>query len=125
MILFVDDEKSLVRLYEEWLEHSGFETVGMTNALDALELFREQPDRFDLVITDLTMPGISGVELAEELQHLVPRVPIVLCTGFSETVIPEEMAEVGICKVLTKPVSFDRLMYTIQDILGVKAVDEI
>jgi DNA-binding NtrC family response regulator len=102
-ILFVDDEESLVQLGKEMLIRLGYEVVGRVSSLEAREIFRSQPDRFDLVITDMTMPNMTGVELATELMRIRPNMPIILCTGFSEAISAEKAKSFGIRQFIMKP----------------------
>ncbi|MBE9547318.1 MAG: PAS domain S-box protein [Proteobacteria bacterium] len=102
-ILFVDDEQVLVDVGKEMLEHLGYEVVTRTSSIEALELFREQPDGFNLVITDMTMPNMRGDNLAEELLDIRPDIPIILCTGFSEHISEEKAKEIGIREFVMKP----------------------
>ncbi|MBW1796685.1 MAG: response regulator, partial [Deltaproteobacteria bacterium] len=95
-ILFVDDEEPLVRMGQQMLERLGYHVTARTSSVEALEAFRAQPDRFDLVITDQTMPNMTGVELAKELMRIRPDIPIILITGFSEIVPPEKAKKMGI-----------------------------
>lgn len=85
------------------LERLGYTVVGKTSALDALKLFRAQPAAFDLVITDQTMPQMVGHELAQELLRIRPDVPVILCTGFSETLDDEQVQAAGIRALVMKP----------------------
>ncbi|MGZ3598016.1 MAG: hybrid sensor histidine kinase/response regulator [Syntrophales bacterium] len=102
-ILFVDDEKSLVDLGKGMLESLGYSVTIKTNSLEALETFRAQPDAFDLIITDVTMPGMTGIELAKELMAIRSDIPIILCTGFSELIDEKHAKEMGIREFVMKP----------------------
>jgi two-component system cell cycle sensor histidine kinase/response regulator CckA len=82
-ILFVDDEPTLATLGGKLLEDLGYRVATRTSSLEALEAFRALPDEFDLVITDMTMPSMTGDRLAVELRRIRPHVPVILCTGFS------------------------------------------
>ncbi len=104
-ILLVDDEKGLAELEKEVLESLGYRVCAKTSSLEALEAFRAQPDAFDLVFTDMTMPGLTGVELARELLAIRPGIPIILCTGYSEELAEERSSGVGIREFLMKPAS--------------------
>ena len=84
-ILLVDDEAQLCRLEEKLLQRLGYQVSAFTDSLAALKAFRKNPGKFDLVITDSSMPKLSGLELAQELLRLRPNLPIILATGFSET----------------------------------------
>jgi PAS domain S-box-containing protein len=103
-ILFVDDEADLVRLGREMLEPLGYQVVTQTSSHEALETFRAAPQQFDLVITDQTMPKMTGAMLAQELRRIRPDVPIILCTGFSHSIDAEKAKELGIDAFLTKPI---------------------
>ena len=92
-ILFVDDEADLSRIAKEVLENLGYQVVAETSSTSALELFKAQPSRFDLVITDLTMPKLTGLQLSQELIRIRPDIPIILCTGFSEKAVVEKAAK--------------------------------
>jgi len=102
-ILFVDDEEDLADMVQQMLERLGYSVVAKTSSLDALEVFKVQPDQFDLVITDQTMPNMAGVDLAKELMRIRPEIPIILCTGFSEVISAEEAKALGIREFVMKP----------------------
>jgi PAS domain S-box-containing protein len=103
-ILFVDDEVGLTRIGQQMLERMGYNVTTRTSSIEALELFRARPVRFDLVITDMTMPNMTGIELAEELIRIRRDLPIILVTGFSETVTPEKVKKLGIREFIMKPI---------------------
>jgi len=103
-VLFVDDEEPLVRMVQQMLKRLGYDVTARTSSVEALETFRAQPDKFDLVITDQTMPNMTGVELAKELMRIRPNVPIILATGFSEMVTPEKARAMGIREYIMKPI---------------------
>jgi CheY-like chemotaxis protein len=116
-ILFVDDEESLVEMWQEVLEGLGYKVTGKTSSSDALACFREQPDSFDLVITDQTMAHMTGFRLAEKLLQIRPTVPIILCTGFSDTITPEQAKATGIREYLMKPLSIQDLSEAIRRVV--------
>jgi PAS domain S-box-containing protein len=116
-ILFVDDEKTLVDLGRQMLEHLGYQVTAKASSIEALEAFRSQPDHFDLVITDQTMPDLTGMELAIELIKIRPDIPIILCTGFSELITPERAKALRIRQVLMKPLEMRRLALSIRELL--------
>jgi CheY-like chemotaxis protein len=87
------------------------------SSIEALEAFRAQPDRFDLVITDMTMPNMTGAELAPKLLDIRPDIPIILCTGFSEVINEEKAKAMGIREYILKPVVRDVLARTIRKVL--------
>ena len=113
-ILFIDDEPALVSMGKECLEGLGYEVVTETSSRAALALFVRQPNRFDLVITDMTMPGMTGKELANELRRIRPDIPIILCTGFSHHLNEEQTKAIGICALLRKPFVLQELAETIR-----------
>jgi len=119
-IMFVDDEKPLMDLGKGLLENLGYEVVARTSSIEALEVFRAQPNRFDLIITDMTMPNMTGMELAKELLQIRPNIPIILCTGFSETVTEEKAEATGIREFIFKPLSARNLAETIRKVLEKK-----
>jgi len=117
-LLFVDDEEWLVDMWQEILESLGFQVSATTSSLEALEIFRRQPEDIDLVITDQTMPQMTGLELTGELLSLRPDLPIILCTGFSELVTPEKAKDMGIREYIMKPLSISELTNAISRALG-------
>jgi PAS domain S-box-containing protein len=119
-ILFVDDEEDLVDMVQQMLERLGYSVVVKTNSLEALEVFKVQPDQFALVITDQTMPYMAGVDLAKELMRIRPDIPIILCTGFSEVISAEEAKALGIREFVMKPFATRELAETIRRALDSK-----
>ena len=103
MVMIVDDEKPLVALAEEMLAGLGYEPIGFSSSVEALQAFREAPRRFDVVLTDETMPELTGTDLAREFRLLRPDVPIVLMSGYSGTQLHERAHAIGIREVLHKP----------------------
>ncbi|EPR35422.1 PAS/PAC sensor hybrid histidine kinase [Alkalidesulfovibrio alkalitolerans DSM 16529] len=118
-VLFVDDENLLAQMAGEMLSNLGYAVTSMTSATEALEIFKATPDSFDLVITDQAMPGMTGAELAVELLRIRPALPVILITGFSETVDEEEARRLGLRAFLMKPVSEAELARTIREALDV------
>jgi PAS domain S-box-containing protein len=118
-ILFVDDEAALVRLATKLLEKCGYDVVGHTSPVEALELFKADPSKFDLVITDMTMPQMTGNQLAQALQKIRPDVPIIITTGYSEKISPEKAQTMGIQDFIIKPLSYGELTKRIR-----KAIDQ-
>jgi CheY-like chemotaxis protein/anti-sigma regulatory factor (Ser/Thr protein kinase) len=102
-ILLVDDEKALADIEKQMLNWLGYEVEVRTSAVEALEAFRANPQKFDLVITDFSMPQMSGTKLARQMTQIRPEVPIILCTGFSEQLDEGQMLSIGIKSVLLKP----------------------
>ena len=116
-ILFVDDEDAMVALNRERLERLGYRVETRTDPFEALELFRAHPDRFDLVITDTTMPGMTGDGLAQELMKIKTDVPILLCTGYSDRIDKEKAGKMGIAGFAMKPIDTGELARTVRNLL--------
>jgi PAS domain S-box-containing protein len=116
-ILFVDDEQALADLGHALLTALGYEVVAVTSSLEAVAVFQAAPERFDLVITDYTMPQLTGEALAHALRGIRPTLPIILCTGFSETMTAERAQAVGIDAFCLKPVVLQELEQTIRRVL--------
>lgn len=117
-ILLVDDEESLVRMGRELLIDMGYMVTGANSSEEALQLFSEDQDAFDLVITDHGMPGIKGIDLAERLHRLRPQMPIILCTGYCDVLQDGNAKPVGIGLVLRKPVMAKELVTAIRRMMG-------
>jgi CheY-like chemotaxis protein len=108
-VLFVDDEEPIVRLSEKMLTRLGYVVEASTHVKDALEIVRANPDRFDLVITDMTMPFMSGLDFAQLLKQIRPDLPIILTTGYPGGLKLEEIKAMGIRELLSKPPSLRSL----------------
>jgi PAS domain S-box-containing protein len=117
-LLFVDDEEWLVDIWKEILESLGYRTTGTPSPLQALEMVKENPWKFDLVIADQTMPHMTGLELAEDLKTLRPELPVILITSFSESLSLERAAKVGIREYIMKPLSISELTNAIRRVLS-------
>jgi CheY-like chemotaxis protein len=116
-ILLVDDEKPIVDVVQQMLERLGYQVTVRTSSIEALEVFRASMDKFDLVITDLTMPNMTGDKLAGELMNIRPDIPIILCTGFSEKMSKERAEALGIKDFLMKPIVKSDLAKTVREVL--------
>jgi len=116
-ILFVDDEEDMVFLARQLLESLGYGVDTRTTGVEALALFRAQPDRFDLVITDMRLPGMTGERLAENIKKIRRDTPIILCTGFGEDISKERARRMGVRDVLLKPLVDIDLTKTIRKVL--------
>jgi len=119
-ILFVDDEQILADLGKATLESLGYRVVSVTSAPRALDLFRDDPHGFDLLVTDQTMPQMSGVDLVREFKGLKPDMPIVICTGFSEALDESTALEVGAAGFLQKPFGRETLAAAVRKALDQK-----
>jgi len=118
VVMIVDDEPALVAVAEEMLAELGYEPVGFQSSVAALRAFRDQPQRFDLVLTDESMPDLPGTALACELRQLIPAVPIVLMTGYGGTELAPRAAAIGINQVLRKPLQRRDLAESLAQVLG-------
>ncbi|MGE5303648.1 MAG: ATP-binding protein [Alphaproteobacteria bacterium] len=117
-VLYVDDEPDLVDVVQEGLQDLGYEVLGKTNGTEALETFRAMPDRFDLIITDQTMPDITGDALAREFRRIRPDIPIILCTGFSHVVDGDNAEAMGIDAFCLKPLRAREISLTIRRVMA-------
>jgi nitrogen-specific signal transduction histidine kinase/CheY-like chemotaxis protein len=116
-IILVDDEESLVKIGSKLLGALGYEVSAFTNSPEALQAFREAPNDYDLIITDMTMPVLTGAKLAQEAKRIRPDIPIILCSGFTENLNEESARKMGISAYLTKPVRQEDLANTIRRVL--------
>ncbi len=124
-ILFVDDEPSLVRIWKATLEQFGYRVTTCGDGRGALEVFRASPDAFDLVVTDQTMPEMTGDALVRELRRLRADIPIILCSGSSHGLTEETARSLGVEAFLTKPIARLDLCATIQRLLAERAARPI
>ena len=120
-VLLVDDENLVLMSVRRALERLGYEVDAVKDGKDALELFCEAPETFDVVITDQTMPKMTGAELAEELLHIRPDIPVILSTGFSETISEQEAKAMGVSELLMKPATTKDLDAAIRKAIGKQA----
>lgn len=116
-LLFIDDEQTVSEIGKRLLEELGYEVVAMTSSVEALDLFRAGPDRFNLVITDMTMPHLTGDQLTMELMKIRPDIPVILCTGYSRQISEKRAREIGIKAFLLKPVDKNDLARTVRHVL--------
>jgi CheY-like chemotaxis protein len=116
-ILFIDDEEALVEMGEEILSELGYEVISRRGSREALALFRLDPSRFDLVITDQTMPELTGIDLSREITVIRPGMPIILCTGFSHLVDAESARTAGIRGFAMKPLTKREIATAIRKVL--------
>jgi PAS domain S-box-containing protein len=116
-ILLVDDEQPLVEIGKQMLERLGYKVDTRTSSIEALNLFTADPSRFDLVITDIVMPNMTGDKLADQIMGIRPDIPIVLCTGYSEKFTRSQAADMGIQSFLMKPLVMQDLASTVRQAL--------
>ena len=116
-ILYIDDEVPIARMGNQMLSKLGYHVTTRTSSTDALELFRSKPDAFDLVITDMTMPNMTGDRLATEIMTIRPDIPIILCTGYSKKITDKEASAIGIRAFAYKPIIKSELATTVRQVL--------
>ena len=117
-ILLVDDEEPVLHVADQILRQLGYDVVAVMSSKEALDRFRGGPEDFDLVITDTTMPRMTGVELAEALMEIRPDLPIILCTGYSEKISEEKAADLGVKGLLMKPITKHEMAEAVRLALG-------
>jgi len=116
-ILLVDDEGSLLKMIHMMLEDHGYRVKSFSSGIDAMYEFKREPEAFDLVVTDLTMPGLAGDRFSQEVLKLRPDIPIILCTGFSNRITEENALKIGVRKFFLKPLHTGQLTETIRKLL--------
>ncbi len=117
-ILYVDDEKPIASLAQQILESLGYQVTVRFSSLDALDAYRSMPERFDLVITDMTMPNMTGASMAMEMLKIRPNLPIILTTGYSEIIDEDAARKIGVREFLMKPVSMPQLAQAVKQCLS-------
>lgn len=122
-ILLVDDEEQILAMEKQMLGRFGYHVETCNSSREALNLFRFNPHKFDLIITDMTMPKMTGFELSQKIKSIKPKIPIILCTGFSEGITKEELKIAGIDGLIMKPVVRKDLVKMIRDILDNNDLD--
>jgi signal transduction histidine kinase/DNA-binding response OmpR family regulator len=120
-ILFIDDERPISEMSRQRLSLLGYRVTVAHSSLEALDRLSAGPDDYDLIITDMTMPQMSGDRLAMEAKKINPKVPIILCTGYSKKISPEKAAAIGIDAFLMKPVALDEMAETIRKVLDTRS----
>lgn len=116
-ILFVDDEASIVKLNHQRLERLGYQVQSTQKPEKALEWFRADPNAFDVIITDLTMPRMSGDRLTKEILAISPKIPVIICTGYSERMSETAAMALGACKYIEKPIENQNLAAALREVL--------
>jgi signal transduction histidine kinase/ActR/RegA family two-component response regulator len=120
--LVVDDESAIVRLAKAVLPRHGIEVHSETDSRQAWDTLRAAPERFDVLITDHLMPGMTGMELVQQVRQLRPDLPIILCTGYAEAVSPEQARALGVSERLLKPVDFGQIATLIRQLVATDRV---
>ncbi|MEE9443724.1 MAG: response regulator, partial [candidate division Zixibacteria bacterium] len=116
-IMLVDDEDQIVRMEKQMLERLGYHVTTRTSSIEALAAFQNNSDKFDLIITDMTMPNMTGAQLSQKLLEIRPDIPIIICTGFSEQIDAEKAKAMGISGYVMKPVVQSELAKKIREVL--------
>ncbi len=116
-ILFVDDEPSLVHIGKQILKPLGYKVEARTSSLEALELFKVKSEKFDLVITDMTMPKMTGDDLAREILKIRTNIPIILCTGYSKKISEGKVEALGVRALVMKPIVAEQLATIVRRVL--------
>jgi len=119
-IMFVDDDEVLIDMTKKIITSLGYTVNAQKNSREALDSFRKNPDAFDLVITDYTMPHMTGYELSKDILRIRPDIPIILCTGFSEAISSEQAKEAGIREFIMKPIDRRNMAEIIRKVLDQK-----
>ena len=109
-VMVVDDEQMITDVVVRGLRKKGFQVMGFVDGIEALEVFRKDPNAFDFVITDQTMPNITGFELASHLSSIRPELPIILSTGYSNTIDESDLRTAGVSHFLSKPLKINKLV---------------
>ncbi len=116
-VLLIDDEKQIVQMEQKMLERLGYQVTSTTSSIEALSFFQSHPDKIDLIISDMTMPNMSGIELTREFLKIRKNIPIILCTGYNEKISQDVADSMGIKRLLLKPVSKNEVANVIREIL--------
>jgi CheY-like chemotaxis protein len=117
-LLLVDDEAYFLEVVRDSLNLLAYQVIACGSSLQALDLIRADPDGFDLVITDQTMPEMTGTQLVREIRAAGGRQPVILCTGFSATINQDNIGAHGIARLLLKPVTIDELARAVREVLA-------
>ena len=116
-ILLADDEDALATMGRLMLGRLGYRVTVKTDSNEALDVFRTHPDQFDLIITDKTMPRLTGFDLAREAKKIRPDVPIIICTGYSDDTEADKAVRLGVSRLIVKPLSMDELARAVRSTL--------
>jgi len=117
LVMIVDDEPAITEMVKTILENFGYKTEIFTNGSDALNAFNLDPEKYDILITDLTMPQITGLDLAAEIHKLKPKLPVLIMTGFGDNLTDDTQQRHGVDKVIGKPIVIKELTASIRSVL--------
>ncbi|MGD9157889.1 MAG: ATP-binding protein, partial [Desulfobacteraceae bacterium] len=118
VMLLIDDEEGLLKAQRKIFERLGYTVETRSSSIDALDAFKAAPGHFDIVITDQTMPKMTGAQLAKEFIAIRPDIPIILCTGFSDVISEEEAKSIGIREFIMKPIVISEIACKVRELLG-------
>jgi CheY-like chemotaxis protein len=116
-VLLIDDEEDVLEMMHSMIEKLGYQVISKNSSIEALDTFRKQPQQFDLVITDQTMPEMMGLELVEQLIRIRPDIPVILCTGYTEMIAEDNAGSLGIGAYVMKPVRVREISVKIRKLL--------
>ncbi len=116
-IIFVDDEELIVKVSTKILTNAGYKVLGINNSIEALGVIQKNPEKFSLLITDQNMPNIKGIELAKEIRRNNIKLKIIICSGYSDGIDKSEIKDIGISKILSKPISSEELVKIVDKLL--------
>lgn len=119
-VLFIDDEADIVKITQSLLEEQGFRVIGTTNPQKALEIFKSKPEGFDIVITDMAMPYMTGDILFTNIKKIRPEIPVILCTGHSSQIDEQKATDMGLSAYILKPLCRNEFIETIRNVLDNK-----
>jgi CheY-like chemotaxis protein len=119
-VLLIDDEEDVLEMMHSMIEKLGYQVISRNNSIEALDTFRSHPRQFDLVITDQTMPEMTGLELVEQLIQIRPDIPVILCTGYMEMIAEDSAGSLGVGKYVMKPVRISDISVKIRNLLDQK-----
>ncbi len=119
-VLLIDDEEDVLEMMHSMIEKLGYQVISRNSSIEALDTFRNHPSQFDLVITDQTMPEMTGLELVEQLMRIRPDIPVILCTGYTEMIAEDSAGSLGIGAFVMKPVRISDISVKIRKLLDQK-----
>jgi CheY-like chemotaxis protein len=119
-VLLVEDDAPLLAAEKELLEELGYKVTAMKSGVEALEIIKAVPDRFDIIITDFTMPKMTGAQLTKKIRAAGMTFPVILCTGYGEVISEQEAKDLGIGDVIKKPIELDKIARSIRGLIDNK-----
>ena len=119
----MDDEIRLLDATRQILEKKGYQVKGISDPREALITFKEKPGQFDLIISDVTMPHMTGIQLAREIKSINPGIPVILCSGFGSIITREQIKDMGVTDFITKPINKIKLTMLVRKVLDGRSDD--